>query len=236
MQLELAAGQVDRAAADERLELVGADLDLAGDDRRRSSAGLGAAAAAHDGLDAGDELLGVARLGEPVVGAQPQPAHALGDGRAAGADDDARPGRPAHSRSRSSQARGAEHARSTTSAPRRIATSVLDAARRPRARGAPSPGAPCACPAPAGSRSRCRSPRPGARATSRPSWSRRSLGQRPRRCEPAGNSLGHTLRQRASFRVARSPRTPGTARSRRTPPARRCRRRCRRCARTRARP
>ena len=50
---------------------------------RAACARLGAAAAAHDGLDARDELLGVARLGQPVVGAEPQPAHALGDRRLA---------------------------------------------------------------------------------------------------------------------------------------------------------
>ena len=48
-----------------------------------------AAAAAHDGLDARDELLGMARLRQPVVGAHPQAADALGDGRLAGAHDDA---------------------------------------------------------------------------------------------------------------------------------------------------
>ena len=48
-----------------------------------------AAAAAHDALHARDHLLGVAGLGDPVVGAEAQPAHALGDGRGAGADDDA---------------------------------------------------------------------------------------------------------------------------------------------------
>ena len=69
-------------AADEGLELVGADLDLAGDERAGVGARLGAPAPAHDGLDARDELLGVAGLGEPVVGAQPQAAHALGDRRA----------------------------------------------------------------------------------------------------------------------------------------------------------
>ena len=38
-------------------------------------------------LDARDQLLGVAGLRQPVVGAEPQRAHALGDGRASGADD-----------------------------------------------------------------------------------------------------------------------------------------------------
>ena len=78
---------IERAVR-EGLELVGADLDLA----RRDGAPRRAASAwrrrRSDGLDARDELLGVARLGHPVVGAEPQPAHALGDGRLAGADDD----------------------------------------------------------------------------------------------------------------------------------------------------
>ena len=50
---------------------------------------LGALAAPHDGLHAGDQLLRVTRLGDPVVGAHPQPAHALGHARLAGADDHA---------------------------------------------------------------------------------------------------------------------------------------------------
>ena len=66
-----------------------ADLELAGRDGAALVARLGAAAAAHDGLDARDQLLGVARLGQPVVGAEAQAADALGDGRLAGADDDA---------------------------------------------------------------------------------------------------------------------------------------------------
>ena len=79
-------------SADEGLELVGADLELAGRAPARLARALGAAAAAHDGLDAGDELLRVARLGDPVVGAEPQAADALGDRRVAGADDDAQTG------------------------------------------------------------------------------------------------------------------------------------------------
>ena len=50
------------------------------------------AAPPHDGLHARDQLLRMARLGHPVVGAEPQPAHALGDGRPTGADHDAEPG------------------------------------------------------------------------------------------------------------------------------------------------
>ncbi len=75
--------------ADERLEAVGADLDLAGEDRRGLGAAGAAAAAAHDALHARDHFLGVAGLGDPVVGAEAQAAHALGDRRRARADDDA---------------------------------------------------------------------------------------------------------------------------------------------------
>ena len=75
--------------AHERLEAVGADLDLAGADGLDLGAPGAAAAAAHDALDACDHLLGVAGLGDPVVGSEAQPAHALGHGGGAGADDDA---------------------------------------------------------------------------------------------------------------------------------------------------
>src|SRR4051794_23597297 len=85
-ELELATGQVDGAAGDERLVLVGADLDLAGHERAGDRR-LGTAAAARDGLDAGDDLFGVAGLRDPVVGTQAQAADALRHGRAARADD-----------------------------------------------------------------------------------------------------------------------------------------------------
>ena len=75
--------------ADERLEAIRADLHLAGDDRLGLGPAGAAAAAAHDALHARDHFLGVARLGDPVVGAESQAAHPLGDGRGAGADDDA---------------------------------------------------------------------------------------------------------------------------------------------------
>ena len=75
--------------AREGLELVGPDLDLADRDRRRDRARLGALAAPHDGLHAGDQLLRVTRLGHPVVGAHAQPADALGHARLPGADDHA---------------------------------------------------------------------------------------------------------------------------------------------------
>ena len=86
-ELELAPGQLEAVAGDERLELVGADLDLAGDDRALLLADAAAAAAADDGLDPRHHLLGVRRLRDPVVGAEAQAADPLGDGRALGADD-----------------------------------------------------------------------------------------------------------------------------------------------------
>ena len=91
-QLELAPGEVEAFAADEGLELVGADLELAGDQRALLGARAAAAAAAGDRFDAGDRLLGMAGLGDPVVDSEPQAAHPLGDGRAAGADDHAEVG------------------------------------------------------------------------------------------------------------------------------------------------
>ena len=51
-----------------------------------------AAAAADDRLDPRHHLLRVRRLRDPVVGAEPQAANPLGDGRALGADDDAEVG------------------------------------------------------------------------------------------------------------------------------------------------
>ena len=93
-QLELAPGELDGDPAHERLELVGTDLDLADRHRRLVDAHVGALAAPDDGLDASDQLFRVAGLGHPVVGAQPQPAHALGHGGLAGADDHAQPGQP----------------------------------------------------------------------------------------------------------------------------------------------
>ena len=94
-QLELAPGQVEALAGDEGLEAVGADLDLAGLQRLDLGAAAGAPAASRDALHASDDLLGVARLGDPVIGAQAQPAHALGHGGGTGADDDAELGQRA---------------------------------------------------------------------------------------------------------------------------------------------
>ncbi len=91
-QLELAPGQVEAVAADEGLELVGADLQLGGDQRARFGLAAAAAAAAGDRFDPRHRLLGMAGLGDPVVDAEAQPADPLGDGRAAGADDHAEVG------------------------------------------------------------------------------------------------------------------------------------------------
>src|SRR5207302_7671453 len=93
-QLELAPGQVEVLPADEGLELIGADLQLAGHHRPAVGAGARTLAATDDSLHARDYLLGVAGLVDPVVGAQPQPAHALGDGGALRADDQTEPRDP----------------------------------------------------------------------------------------------------------------------------------------------
>jgi hypothetical protein len=87
-ELELAPGEVERAAGDEGLELVRPNLQLARHQGAGLGAGLAAAPAPGDRLHAGDELLGMAGLGDPVVGAQPQPAHPLGDRGLARADQD----------------------------------------------------------------------------------------------------------------------------------------------------
>ena len=76
-----------------------------------------------DGLDARQHLLGVAGLGDPVVGAGAQPAHPLGDARAAGADHHAQPGQGGRTRARGTPTPpGPSSARSTTSAFTRMAT------------------------------------------------------------------------------------------------------------------
>ena len=69
-----------------------ADLELAGDQRSDVLARRGALAAADDGLDTGHHLLGMGRLADPVVGAEPQAADPLGDGRLRGADEHAQAG------------------------------------------------------------------------------------------------------------------------------------------------
>src|SRR5829696_2682734 len=76
-ELELAAGQVDADAADERLELVAADLYLAGDYRAGLDPGSPGPATAGDRFDPRDRLLRVAGLGDPVVDAEPQAADTL---------------------------------------------------------------------------------------------------------------------------------------------------------------
>src|SRR5262249_17672071 len=76
--LELAARQVDALVSHERLEAVRADHDLAGADRLGLGARGAAPAPSHHTLDARDDLLGVTRLGDPIVGAKAQAAPPLG--------------------------------------------------------------------------------------------------------------------------------------------------------------
>ena len=94
-ELELAPGQVEAVAGDEGLEAVGADLELAGEDRRGLGLVAAAAVAAGDRFDPRDRLLRVGGLGDPVVDPEAQAADPLGHGRAAGADDDAEVGEQA---------------------------------------------------------------------------------------------------------------------------------------------
>jgi hypothetical protein len=54
-----------------------------------SPSSLCSPASAHDRFHPRDQLLGMAGLGQPVVSSEPQAPYALGDGRAARADDDA---------------------------------------------------------------------------------------------------------------------------------------------------
>src|SRR5215211_2783847 len=72
-QLELAAREVHGAACGEGLELIPADLELPRHHGLGVRAHLGPAAAPDHGFGAGDDLLGMARLGHPVVGAEPEP-------------------------------------------------------------------------------------------------------------------------------------------------------------------
>ena len=90
-ELEFAPREIDGAPADEGLELVRADLHLAGDHGPRVDSGLGALAPPHHGLDPGDQLLRMAGLGHPVVRPQAQPAHPLRDRRRPRAHDHAQP-------------------------------------------------------------------------------------------------------------------------------------------------
>ncbi|MEJ7715645.1 MAG: hypothetical protein WKF40_08075 [Thermoleophilaceae bacterium] len=80
------------------LELIGADLQVAGLHRPFLDCAAGQLAPAYDRLDAGQHLLGVAGLADPVVGPEAQPAHPLGHGGATRADDQP------HAGSRSGQA------------------------------------------------------------------------------------------------------------------------------------
>ena len=125
-QLELAAREVDGAAGCEGLELVARGPPARRPrSARRRRARLGAPAAPDDGLGARDDLLGMARLGDPVVGAEPEPAHALGDGRLAGADHDAELREPrAQLLEVAPRRRGRGPSRSTTMALSRIESSV----------------------------------------------------------------------------------------------------------------
>ena len=101
--------EIHAAAADEGLELVGPDLELAGSHRARlDPRRLGAPAPPRDRFGARDQLLRVAGLGDPVVGAEPQPAHALTHRAAAGADDHAQGGQPLADLLEVRPARGAE--------------------------------------------------------------------------------------------------------------------------------
>ena len=121
--LELAPREVDAAAADEGLELIGADLELARHERPGVDPCRGPLAAADHGLDAGEHLLGMAGLGDPVVGAE-RAARARAAPRSSGPCRPRcpGPGRAAETRSRKSQAPGPSRARSTTSALTRMAT------------------------------------------------------------------------------------------------------------------
>ena len=69
--------------------MVGADLQLAGDQGTDFGASAAAATAAGDRLDPRHHLLWMARLADPVVDAEPQPSNPLGDRGATGADDHA---------------------------------------------------------------------------------------------------------------------------------------------------
>ncbi len=60
-QLELAAGEVEGDVADEGLEAVGADLQLADGERRGLELAAALAAPAGDRFDPGDRLLRVGR-------------------------------------------------------------------------------------------------------------------------------------------------------------------------------
>ena len=111
-QLELAAREVHAAAGGEGLELVAPDLELAGHARARRRARISARRRRR--MTASARAMtssGMARLGDPVVGAEPQPAHALGDGRLAGADHHAELREPGAELLEVAPGRRAEHRR-----------------------------------------------------------------------------------------------------------------------------
>src|SRR5205807_7635894 len=93
-QFEFAPSEIEVLPADERLEWVLADLVLARHERAAVGPDVGALAPPDHGLDSRDHLLGMARLGDPVVGAEAKRPHPLCDGRAPGAHDEAEPRDP----------------------------------------------------------------------------------------------------------------------------------------------
>ena len=122
----------------EGLVLVAMDLDLAGDQRLGRRSSLEPPAAAHDRLDARDQLLGMAGLGQPVIGAEAQAAHALGDRRAAGADDDAEARAARRRAARATPSRSARSPRGRPRSRQAHRDDRLAARPRTRARGTPS--------------------------------------------------------------------------------------------------
>jgi len=78
---------VRRSVADVGVEHLGPDLELAGCDRLGNRRQLPGAPAPQHGLDPGHQLLGMAGLGDPVVGPAAQAADPVGDGRRPGAHE-----------------------------------------------------------------------------------------------------------------------------------------------------
>jgi hypothetical protein len=89
-QFELATGEAEALPAHQGLELVGPDLELGVKHGPGVQADLGTPAAANDRLDPGDDLLGMAGLGDPVVGAEAQAPNRLADGGPVAAHEDAK--------------------------------------------------------------------------------------------------------------------------------------------------
>jgi hypothetical protein len=86
-ELVLAAREVEALTADERLELVGPYLELTRLERPSLDRRARALAPPYHRLDSSDHLLGMGRLVDPVIGAEPQPADALRDRRLRRAND-----------------------------------------------------------------------------------------------------------------------------------------------------